>query len=166
MVCAGHLLRIWSLRLEIHRSGTRKWDPTFRESVESLVDNLRRIPPEEEIELSVDSERARFIHVSSAETLGEIDLNPRRLPGAERKATRYFEEQVLRKRPYLERSWCDQVLAAPIRREVQADGRIRFWGKIERPGETRPRFLRVVTLADEETVHNAFFDRGFREDVP
>jgi hypothetical protein len=24
--------------------------------------------------------------------------------------------------------------------------------------------LRVVTLADGETVHNAFFDRGFRED--
>ena len=24
------------------------------------------------------------------------------------------------------------------------------------------RFLRVVLLADGETVHNAFFDRGFR----
>jgi hypothetical protein len=43
------------------------------------------------------------------------------------KTTRYFEEQVLRKRPYIRREWCEQVLAAPLRREVQADGRIRFW---------------------------------------
>jgi hypothetical protein len=34
------------------------------------------------------------------------------------------------------------------------------------PGEARLRFLRVVTLEDEETVHNAFFDRDFREDAP
>lgn len=27
-----------------------------------------------------------------------------------------------------------------------------------RPGEDTPRILRVVTLADGETVHNAFFD--------
>jgi len=32
------------------------------------------------------------------------------------------------------------------------------------PGETRPRFLRVITLEDGETVHNAFFDRNFREE--
>jgi hypothetical protein len=80
------------------------------------------------------------------------------------KTTRYFEEQVLRKRPYIRPKWCRDVLTAPLRREVQKDRRIRFWGKIVVPGETRPRFLRVVTLADEETVHNAFFDRDFRED--
>jgi hypothetical protein len=72
----------------------------------------------------------------------------------------------LRKRPYIEREWCAQVLAAPIRREAQADGRIRLWGRIAVPGEARPRFLRVVTLQDGETVHNAFFDRNFREDEP
>jgi hypothetical protein len=80
------------------------------------------------------------------------------------KATRYFEEQVLRKRPYIRRDWCRDVLAAPIRREIQPDGRVRFWGTVSLAGETRPRFLRVVTLADGETVHNAFFDRNFRED--
>jgi len=31
-------------------------------------------------------------------------------------------------------------------------------------GETRPRYLRVVTLEDGETVHNAFFDRNFHEE--
>ena len=78
------------------------------------------------------------------------------------KTTRYFEEQVLRKRPYIRREWCQAVVAAPIRREVQSDGRIRFWGMIE--GEAHSRFLRVVTLEDGETIHNAFYDRNFRED--
>ncbi|MBV8801210.1 MAG: hypothetical protein JOY77_13545 [Alphaproteobacteria bacterium] len=79
------------------------------------------------------------------------------------KTTRYFEEQVLRKRPYLQREWCRQALAGAIRKEIQANGRIRLWIKVQQIGETRPRFLRVVTLADGETVHNAFFDRNFRE---
>ena len=79
------------------------------------------------------------------------------------KTTRYFAEQVLRKRPYILREWCLRVLAAPLRREVQSDGRIRFWGKVV-AGDGRPRFLRVVTLEDGETVHNAFFDRNFREE--
>ena len=80
------------------------------------------------------------------------------------RTTRYFEEQVLRKRPYLEREWCREVLANPIRREVQKNGRVRFWGRILVAGKARPRFLRVVTLEDGETVHNAFFDRDFREE--
>ena len=71
----------------------------------------------------------------------------------------------MRKRPYIRREWCQEVLTAPIRREVQSDGRIRFWGRIILPGEARPRFLRVVTLEDGETLHNAFFDRNFREDA-
>ena len=79
--------------------------------------------------------------------------------------TRYFDEQVLRKRPYLRLEWCAQVLAAPVRRQVQPDGRIRWWGKIALAGEPQARYLRVVTLADGATVHNAFFDRNFREDA-
>ncbi len=80
------------------------------------------------------------------------------------KTTRYFDEQVLRKRPYIRLEWCEQVLAAPIRRQSQPDGRVRFWGKIEVAAEGRVRHLRVVTLEDGATVHNAFFDRNFRED--
>lgn len=76
------------------------------------------------------------------------------------KTTRYFEEQVLRKRPYLRREWCEAVLRQPVRREEQPDGRVRYWGYIEKLGG---RALRVVTLADGETVHNAFPDRDFDE---
>jgi hypothetical protein len=79
------------------------------------------------------------------------------------KTTRYFEEQVLRKRPYIERAWCEAAIAAPIRSETQADGRIRFWAELTLTGEDEPHVLRVVTLEDGETVHNAFFDRNFKE---
>ena len=75
------------------------------------------------------------------------------------KATRYFEEQVLRKRPYIRREYCEKIVARPLRREIQADGRIRFWGRVPELGN---HVLRVVTLEDGETLHNAFLDRGFR----
>ncbi|MBM3556378.1 MAG: hypothetical protein FJX47_12595 [Alphaproteobacteria bacterium] len=71
-----------------------------------------------------------------------------------------FVEQVLSKRPYLRAEWCQEVLARPMRREDQADGRIRYWGRIEGMGG---RVLRVVTLADGVTVHNAFPDRSFKQ---
>ena len=78
--------------------------------------------------------------------------------------TRYFSEQVLRKRPYLTSEMCAAVVRSPLRTEVQADGRIRHWGRLILPGEEKARILRVVTLDDGTTVHNAFIDRDFRED--
>jgi hypothetical protein len=82
------------------------------------------------------------------------------------KGTRYFDEQVLRKRPYLSAEQCASVLAAPLRREIQPDRRIRWWGRVADARDGTMRILRVVTLDDGETIHNAFFDRGFREDSP
>jgi hypothetical protein len=43
--------------------------------------------------------------------------------------TRYFDEQVMRKRAYLTVEICERVLEIPLRREVQQDGRIRHWGR-------------------------------------
>lgn len=74
--------------------------------------------------------------------------------------TRYFSEQVQRKRPYVTEELCRVVLATPIRREVQPDGRMRFYGRVTLPGEAQSRILRVVTLDDGTTLHNAFIDRG------
>ena len=82
------------------------------------------------------------------------------------KTTRYFVEQVLRKRPYRTSVQFASILAAPIRRLVQPDGRIRLWGRTIDPRDGSERVVRIVTLDDGETVHNAFFDRGFREDPP
>lgn len=75
------------------------------------------------------------------------------------KTTRYFEEQVLRKRPYIRREWCERIVSKPLKREVQPDDRIRFWGEIPELGG---RVLRVVTLEDGETLLNAFPDRNFK----
>jgi hypothetical protein len=76
--------------------------------------------------------------------------------------TRYFEEQVLRKRPYLRREWCEQALSNASYRQIQPDGRIRLWLFVPELG----KYLRVVVLADGETVHNAFPDRDFVEVLP
>ena len=75
------------------------------------------------------------------------------------KATHHFREQVLRKRPYIKIEWCEQIVKQPLASELQADGRIRYWGTVP---ELEGWFLRVVTLADGETLHNAFPDRNFR----
>jgi hypothetical protein len=74
--------------------------------------------------------------------------------------TDYFENKVLEKRPYLTKQMCIDVVESPLRREVQDDGeRVRFWAHAEALGG-RP--LRVITLADEVTIHNAFPDRRFK----
>jgi hypothetical protein len=78
------------------------------------------------------------------------------------KTTRYFEEQVLRKRPYLRREWCERALREHVKREIEPEGRVRYWYFVPELG----KYLRVVTLADGETIHNAFPDRNFREDKP
>lgn len=73
--------------------------------------------------------------------------------------TEYFENEVLRKRPYLKKEWCIQVIENPIKVERQEHNRFRFWGEIKDLGG---RVLRVVTLDDKKTIHNAFPDRRFR----
>jgi hypothetical protein len=71
----------------------------------------------------------------------------------------YFEVKVLAKRPYLSRGMCVRVVKKPLRKELQPDGnRVRFWAAVPELGG---RYLRVVTLSDERTIHNAFLDRRF-----
>ncbi|HMN73994.1 MAG TPA: hypothetical protein PKA55_19195 [Rhodoblastus sp.] len=48
-----------------------------------------------------------------------------------------------------------------MRRETQDDGRIRFWAAVRDTRDGKERILRVVTLEDGVTLHNAFFDRDF-----
>ena len=77
----------------------------------------------------------------------------------EYKFTDYFEKEVLRKRPYLKKEWCIRVCEKPLKIESQEHNRYRFWGEIE---ELEGKILRVITLADKRTIHNAFPDRRFK----
>jgi hypothetical protein len=75
------------------------------------------------------------------------------------KTTLYFE--ALRSRPdraAIRDEWIERAIRSPVKEVIQADGRIRRWALVPEAGN---RYLRVVLLADGETVHNAFFDRRF-----
>ena len=56
-------------------------------------------------------------------------------------------------------AWILRVVRHPEREQTQTDGRVRRWGRI---AEMEDRGLRVVLLPDGETIHNAFFDRGYK----
>ena len=60
-------------------------------------------------------------------------------------------------RAIIELQWIERVIQHPVKETIQEDGRIRRWGLILEEG----KYLRVILLPDGETVHNAFFDRGF-----
>jgi hypothetical protein len=74
------------------------------------------------------------------------------------KTTAYFRDVVCQKHPGIEEAWILRVLAQPLEERLQADGRHALWGLVP---EAQNRALRVITLKDRETVHNAFFDRSF-----
>ena len=76
------------------------------------------------------------------------------------KTTRYFDATcVLRDSSDIHAVWIQRVIDQSEYQEIQADGRIRRWARIPEAGD---KYLRVVLLPDTETVHNAFFDRGFK----
>ena len=77
------------------------------------------------------------------------------------KTTRYFK--YTRKRPdraQIKDEWIKFVMNNPAKIEIQSDGRIRKWSKISEVN----KYLRVILLEDGQTVHNAFFDRAYKEE--
>ncbi|MDY6825505.1 MAG: hypothetical protein SWH68_17165 [Thermodesulfobacteriota bacterium] len=77
------------------------------------------------------------------------------------KTTQYFD--YTRQRPdraHIKDEWIRFVIQYAEKTVIQGDGRIRKWAKIQEVD----KYLRVILLEDGETVHNAFFDRSFRED--
>lgn len=59
----------------------------------------------------------------------------------------------------IKNAWIIRAVERPLREEKQSDGRIRLWASIP---EMDNRILRVILLEDRETVHNAFFDRRYK----
>jgi len=75
------------------------------------------------------------------------------------KTTRYFDSVRIRPdRRHIKDEWIVFVIEHAEKELIQSDGRIRKWARID---AMEGRYLRVILLEDKETVHNAFFDRGF-----
>ena len=55
--------------------------------------------------------------------------------------------------------WILKVIDEPIKIIKQSDGRYKKWAYIDEVD----RYLRVILLEDDKTVHNASFDRRFKE---
>ena len=76
------------------------------------------------------------------------------------KYTQYFSFVRQRAdRAIIKEEWITWTIDSPIKTLIQSDGRIRKWRYIDEAG----KYLRVILLEDGETVHNAFFDRNFKE---
>lgn len=76
------------------------------------------------------------------------------------KFTQYF--LYTRNRPdrsCIKEEWIQDAIDNPLKTEIQKDGRIRKWIYVKEV----EKYLRIILLPDELTVHNAFFDRGFQE---
>jgi len=77
------------------------------------------------------------------------------------KTTQYFNYTRRRlDRAKIKFDWINYVIENPERTETQSDGRIKKWAKISEVD----KYLRVILLEDGETVHNAFFDRSYKEE--
>jgi len=74
------------------------------------------------------------------------------------KTTPYFEEQVLQKRSYLKREWCE--LALKIQSAAKSNPMVACATGFS---SKRSENTCVVTLDDGETLLNAFPDRNFKE---
>jgi hypothetical protein len=75
--------------------------------------------------------------------------------------TEYFRHVRLRPdRSIIQEEWIVRTISEPDSEEIQADGRVRRWKRIPEAGG---RVVRVILLPDRVTIHNAFFDRDFRE---
>ncbi len=72
----------------------------------------------------------------------------------------YFKNKVMQKRPYLQEKWIEYVLTNSEKTlTLSAKNRIYCRAFIKEAG----KFLRVVTLGDGRTVHNAYFEKDEKQ---
>ena len=77
------------------------------------------------------------------------------------KCTQYFLFVRQRSdRKVIKEEWLLETIGNPSKTVRQSDERIKKWKYIEEAG----KYLRVILLEDGETVHNAFFDRSYKEE--
>ena len=73
------------------------------------------------------------------------------------KLSKHFIEYSTKIRDYLSLELCEYVVNNHVKKEIQDNGRTRYWAYISKYN----KYLRVVIDNDTETVLTAFFDRNF-----
>ena len=73
------------------------------------------------------------------------------------KTTRHGAESIRLRG--IKEEWIQQVLRSPLEVQRQENGFFRRWGYIEEVS----RYLRVVTLEDDETIETVHFDRNYEK---
>jgi hypothetical protein len=75
MVSVGELREVWEWRLRMYAEGRRECTDKTKRAVGVLVERLRSLGVDEEIEIDADLERdplCKFIRVSTGELLAEL----------------------------------------------------------------------------------------------
>lgn len=75
--------------------------------------------------------------------------------------TSYFRDDVLPKLPYIRLEWCLAAIEKPVSREIQPDGRIRYWWYVEDFG----KYLRVVHYLTRSLCHWLGVISAFQERI-
>ncbi len=72
----------------------------------------------------------------------------------------YLLNDVLKRsyRPFT-KEMCIRIVENQAKKKKQKDGRFRFWGKLK---EYQGKWVRVVTLENQKTIFNIFFDEDFK----
>lgn len=71
----------------------------------------------------------------------------------------YFQYTRLREdRKHINMDWIEQAFYYPMKTQIQKDGRTKHWAYISEVD----KYLRIIVLEDNLTIHNAFFDRSFK----
>lgn len=77
------------------------------------------------------------------------------------KLSDHFVKYSLKERTYLSEELCEDVVKNYIYKELQLDGRIKYWGYVPQ----YDKYLRVVLEEDGETILTAHFDRNLKKNV-
>lgn len=78
-----------------------------------------------------------------------------------RKTTPYYRNTARHEHSEVPEEVAWDIIDDPDHVEVQDDGRVRYYGEVTFRGGSVTMYARVVTLADGETLHNAFPDKHF-----
>ena len=81
------------------------------------------------------------------------------------KTSAYYRDSSRFKHPEVPLEEAQRVVANPVHTATQDDGKIRHYGEVSvvLKGKETKVYARVITLADGETIDNAFIDHAFTE---